>query len=498
MRASPALECVGDFGDGEERRQHPQDLWREQRAREHVARVARRRRRRRRRARPRVVAHSRRQLDVVGRRARPRRRPLRGCAIASCRARRDAASMPRVGSSRRSTGAPPTATAAIATRCRSPPAQAARVPLRDVGEVRARRASDRRCRRREARAGAGSPAARARTVGANSSAFGFCGDVRHRAGDVDRPRVGVEQAAERAQQRGLSRAVAAEQRDDVAGVHVDARRRGARPVRPASLRGRVRSPGRSPRSRTRGSGASPARERGDAGIGERVRAGVAHGERERIPTQEPAEGDDAAVRPRTRRARRAGCRRTGSDRRRRSPRRCASGAARSRRCSASNTVVPRSSLRRASAASTSSAPWGSSCEVGSSSTMRRRRRREDARDGHPLTLTAGQRARASGRGGARSPSASSASSTRRRIADAGHPEVLEHEGDVVLHPVDHELGSRDPGRRSRRRRRARGAVWMRMLRPNVTTSPPNRPPDACGTSPLAARSRCSCPIPTTR
>ena len=93
------------------------------------------------------------------------------------------------------------------------------------------------------------------------------------------------------------------------------------------------------------------------------------------------------------------------------------------------------------------------------------------------------------------PSASSVSSTRRRIAVVGEAEVLEHEREVALDVVDDELrlgvlGDEpdDVGELAWVVR----ASWSGRTR---STSPPKRPPLACGTSPFAARSSVLLPEP---
>ena len=75
------------------------------------------------------------------------------------------------------------------------------------------------------------------------------------------------------------------------------------------------------------------------------------------------------------------------------------------------------------------------------------------------------------------PSASSVSSTRRRIASRREPEVLEHEREVALHVVDDELRLGVLGDEARRRRRARAGDASVVDRPNTTTSP-REPPAA--------------------
>ena len=96
------------------------------------------------------------------------------------------------------------------------------------------------------------------------------------------------------------------------------------------------------------------------------------------------------------------------------------------------------------------------------------------------------------------PSASSVSSTRRRIAGAGNAEVLEHERDVVLDPVDDELRlgvlgdeSDDVGELARVMRTGRAAE-----RDYLTREPARR---CCGARARWRRATaCSCPTPTTR
>ena len=215
-------------------------------------------------------------------------------------------------------------------------------------------------------------------------------------------------------------------------------------------------------------------------------AGVAHGERRRVPAEQPTEAGDgrragvvrehgAAALPARRRC----------ARRRSITARSASGAARSSRCSASSTVVPRSALRRATAASTSSAPCGSSCDVGSSST---------SADGaaasapaiaqrwrSPPESVAGERSRRCAM-----PSASSTSSTRRRIAASVECRGSRARTRRRPRPGRRRTGPRGPGARSRRRRRARGGWCVRVERPNATTSPAKRPPGRVRHEPVRA------------
>ena len=128
--------------------------------------------------------------------------------------------MPRVGSSSRSTGAPPTATAAMATRCRCPPDR-----LRGCAAARSVRCSA----SSQWSTAAASVWPRSRCVSSSSRltvereqhgvrVLRYVGDAR---AAVDGPARRRDQVGERAQQGGLPGAVAAEQRDDVAGVQFE-------------------------------------------------------------------------------------------------------------------------------------------------------------------------------------------------------------------------------------------------------------------------------------
>ena len=146
--------------------------------------------------------------------------------------------MPRVGSSSRRRSAPPTATAAIATRCRWPPERlrgwwSASVvepegvePVVD-GAVVAAGPSRRRV-----------SAISARTVAREQQRVRVLGHVGAVGRRLDAAGVRGEQAAEDAEQRGLARAVAAEQRDDLAAVDLDVDLRAA----PGAGRARRRCP----------------------------------------------------------------------------------------------------------------------------------------------------------------------------------------------------------------------------------------------------------------
>ena len=101
-------------------------------------------------------------------------------------------------------------------------------------------------------------------------------------------------------------------------------------------------------------------------------AGVAHGQRQRVPAGGAAELDERAGRRASRSSSSAGAPDAHGRRRRRARTiRSANGTTRSSRCSASSTETPRSCTSRVSVASTSSAAVGSSAEVGSSSTSTR-------------------------------------------------------------------------------------------------------------------------------
>ncbi len=173
--------------------------------------------------------------------------------------------------------------------------------------------------------------------------------------------------------------------------------------------------------------------------------------------------------------------------------RSASGAARSRRCSASSTVVPRSALRRATAASTSSAPWGSSCDVGSSRTS------ADGDAASAPAIATRWRSPPDSVVGARRrrcamPSASSVSSTRRRIAVSERPRFSSTNAMSCSTSSTTSCASGSWLTNPTTSASSRG-WWLRVERPKATTSPLNRPPVACGTRPFAARSSVLLPEP---
>ena len=95
--------------------------------------------------------------------------------MARSSAARDAASMPRVGSSSSSTGAPPTATAAIATRWRSPPDSERGCAIGDVAAARARSIHDSTAPSSVRPRSRSVSAISARTVGRNSRLDGSWG-----------------------------------------------------------------------------------------------------------------------------------------------------------------------------------------------------------------------------------------------------------------------------------------------------------------------------------
>ncbi len=284
---SRALHRAGDLFDGEERRQHAHDLWGEQRAGEHVARRAR--------GHDLPVAEHDRLASRTGprarrrgSRARPRRRPRRA-ARSPARARAGTpASMPRVGSSSRSRSAPPTATAAIATRWRWPPER-----LRGWRSA----SSDEAERVEPAVDGAvGGPAEQAqrlRDLGPHGRReqhrVRVLRHVRRGRARLDPPGIGREQPGQDPQQRGLARAVAAEQRDDLAAVDLEVDAVQHRPAverDPERLRAQQqlagRGPGRSPRRAARAGG--PLRPRACVPRGPSAAAGPSPSRRPRRVT----------------------------------------------------------------------------------------------------------------------------------------------------------------------------------------------------------------------
>ncbi len=160
----------------------------------------------------------------------------------------------------------------------------------------------------------------------------------------------------------------------------------------------------------------------------------------------------------------------------------ARGAARSRRCSASSTVVPRSALRRPTAARTSSAPWGSSCDVGSSRTSAwgaaARAPAIAARWRSPPDSVLGERSRRCAM-----PSASSASSTRRRMTTSVMPRFSSAKATSCSTRSTTNCASGSWATNPTTSASSRG-VWVRVSRPNVTTRPGEAPAGRVGHQPV--------------
>ena len=246
----------------------------------------------------------------------------------------------------------------------------------------------------------------------------------------------LEQARPRRAAGALAGAVAAHQRDPLAGLD--------REVEPAQhLRGP--SPGSSSTHRSRAAKrrrtvAAPPATRGARRSASRLGAGTldpraARRVRARLLDRRPA----AAAGRRARTAARPGSRAPGSASSAHSPnplrravegdprRRPARPPGRRRRGSAragarrARTAIPHSSLSRRSRPISSSPATGSSCEVGSSSSTSRGRRTSAAAERDPLQLAARERVGGAVEQVRRSPSASATSSTARARAAAGSP-----------------------------------------------------------------------------
>ena len=338
---------------------------------------------------------------------------------------------------------------------------------------------------------------------------------RHPAGALDAPARGLQQPGGVAQQRRLAGAVAAHQRDALAGLDARGRRRAGSPGRRAA-RARRRAcasarRGLAARRRARARRRAPARRRPRASGA----VGLASGSSPCARSVARAWRTPAGARMRGRRARTAsrpgvcsaGARSRGpreerrgiavaGDRARRSSAITRSAAVRQRssRCSASRIVVSHSWLSRRSSPISSSPATGSSCEVGSSSSTIRGRPGERGAERDALLLAAGELVR-----GAVEQRVDA--ERERDLLDAARDRggavaaALERERELGAHGAHHELRLGILEQHARRRARAARARARACRARRACTRPAKRPPWKCGTSPQAARSSVDLPCP---
>ena len=470
-----------DFLDGEERREHPQHLGREQRTRQHVAGVA---------VgddlavaeHDRVRGAARRELDVVG--GEHDRATRRGVLVHGAFQR---GARRGVHAARRLVEQQHRRAADGDRRDRDPLAFAAREAARvSVGELGEPQRVEPRVDRRRGRRGRAA-AASLRAPGARSARTTSCSGSAARTRRARCARTVPVDGGSRPDSARSSVVLPEPLRPNSATTSPARTSRSTSRTTRATAEHDAEPAGRDAASSPGRAAASDRRRHAARSSGSRSACGtrVADGEGQRVPSEQAPEAGDGRRTGVGREDARPACRGRRRARRSTSTARSASGAARSSRCSATTTVVPRSALRRVSAASTSSAPCGSSCDVGSSST------RADGAAASAPAIT--QRCR--------SPPDSVAGVAVAEVGDAerveglldpaahrllGEAEVLEHEREVAFDVVDDELRLRVLAHEARRRRRARGGWWLRVERPNTTTSPPNRPPLAWGTRPLIA------------